>query len=112
MALGLLMPTHLGGAFARTPEGAGSHGAVTEPYNVFALGVPVLPELVEVISVFFGRISAAVHHVASGRTLLNFQESGEDPGLWWDEETRSRLARAKRASDPLNTFRSNRPVSA
>ena len=101
---------HFGGAMARTPEGAGSHGPVTEPYNLFALGVPAVPELVEVISMFFGRIGAAVAGVASGRTLLNFQESGEDPGLWWSAETRERLVRAKQAADPLQTIRSNRPV--
>ena len=101
---------HLGGAFARTPDGAGSHGPVTEPYNLFAVGVPAVPELAEVISTYFDRIGAAVAGVASGRTLLNFLESGEDPSLWWSPETRERLVRAKQGSDPLQTIRSNRPV--
>jgi hypothetical protein len=52
-----------------------------------------------------------VAHVASGRTLLNFLEGTEDPGRWWSPETRSRLARAKQDSDPLQTIRSNRPVN-
>ncbi len=103
---------HLGGAFADTKEGAGAHGPVTEPYNLFALGVPAVPELVEVIGMFFGRISAAVAHVASGRTLLNFLDGTEDPGRWWSPETRERLHHAKQASDPLHTIRSNRPVQA
>ena len=102
---------HLGGAFARNPEGAGSHGPVTEPYNLFVLGVPAVPELVPVIEMFFGRVSAAVAGVVSGRTLLNFLETGEDPGLWWSEETRTRLAAAKQVCDPLQTIRSNRPVT-
>ena len=101
---------HLGGAFARTPDGAGSHGPVAEPYNLFALGVPAVPELVEVISMYFDRISAAVEGVASGRTLLNFMDPGEDPSLWWSAETRDRLVRAKQASDPLQSIRSNRSV--
>ena len=46
---------HFGGAFAADREGRGSHGAVTEPYNVFALGVPAVPELVAPIEMFFGR---------------------------------------------------------
>ena len=71
---------HLGGAFADTVDGGGAHGPVSEPYNLFALGVPAVPELVEVIGVFFGRISAAVAHVSSGRTLLNFLDGTEDPG--------------------------------
>lgn len=101
---------HFGGALARTPAAAGSHGPVTEPYNLFALGVPAVPELVAVISMFFGRIHAAVAGVASGRALLNFLESGEDPSLWWSPETRARLVDVKDATDPLHTIRSNRPV--
>ena len=101
---------HFGGAFTRRPEGAGSHGPVSEPYSLFALGVPVVPELVEVISLYLGRVSAAVAGVASGRTLLNFLEAGQDPSLWWTPETRERLVRAKQSSDPLQTIRSNRPV--
>ena len=62
------------------------------------------------IGIFFGRISAAVAHVASGRTLLNFLDGTEDPGRWWSPETRERLHHAKQASDPLHTIRSNRPV--
>lgn len=101
---------HLGGALARTPDGSGSHGPVAEPYSLFAVGVPAVPELVEVISLFLGRIGAAVAGVASGRTLLNFLESGQDPSLWWSPETRARLVRVKDVTDPLATIRSNRPV--
>ena len=101
---------HLGAAFAGTPDHAGAHGAVTEPYNLFALGVPAVPELVEVISMFFGRISEAVAPAASGRQLLNFLGAHGDPGRWWSAETRARLVCAKHAADPLHTIRSNRPV--
>ncbi len=58
----------------------------------------------------FGRVSAAVAHVASGRSLLNFLEFDEDPGRWWSPATRERLTAAKQVSDPLDTIRSNRPV--
>ncbi len=88
----------------------GSHGPVTESYNLFALGIPAVPELVEVIGMFFGRISAAVAHVASGRTLLNFLDGTEDPGRWWSPRPASAWPRAKQVSDPLQTIRSNRPV--
>ena len=101
---------HFGGAFAADREGRGSHGAVTEPYSVFALGVPAVPGLVAPIEMFFGRVGAAVAHVASGRTLLNFLEFDENPGKWWTAATRERLASAKQVSDPLHTIRSNRPV--
>ena len=32
-----------------TVDGAGAHGPVTEPYSLFALGVPAVPELIEPI---------------------------------------------------------------
>ncbi len=101
---------HFGGAFADEREGRGSHGPVTEPYNLFALGIPAVPELVAPIEMWFGRLAASVAHVASGRTLLNFLEFDEDPGKWWSPATRERLATAKQVSDPLHTIRSNRPV--
>ncbi len=101
---------HLGGAFAADRPGRGSHGPVTEPYNLFALGVPAVPELVAPIEMFFGRLGASVAHVASGRTLLNFLEWDEEPGKWWAPATRERLASAKAVSDPLQTIRSNRSV--
>ena len=45
---------------------------------------------------FFDRIDAAVAGVASGRTLLNFLESGEDPSLWWSSRD-PRAARPRQA---------------
>jgi len=101
---------HFGGAFAADREGRGSHGKITEPYSLFALGIPAVPELVAPIERYFGRVSASVAHVASGRTVLNFLEYDEDPGKWWSRETRERLFAAKQVSDPLRTIRSNRPV--
>ena len=77
---------------------------------MFALGIPAVPELVAPISAAFDQVDAAVAGVASGRTLLNFLESGQDPSLWWSPETRDRLVSAKQSSDPLQTIRSNRPV--
>ncbi|HKJ11981.1 MAG TPA: FAD-binding oxidoreductase [Ornithinimicrobium sp.] len=101
---------HLGGAFARPVPDGGAHGPVAEEYSLFALGVPAVPELVQVILATFARVEGAVGDATSGRTLLNFLEVGEDPSRWWDEPTRDRLAAAKRTYDPHGTIRSNRPV--
>jgi hypothetical protein len=109
-ALTIVQIRHFGGAFARGREGRGAHGAITEPYNLYTLGIPAVPELVEPIQLSFDRVSASVAHVSSGRTLLNFLEHDEDPGTWWSPATRERLAAAKQVSDPLQTIRSNRPV--
>jgi hypothetical protein len=102
---------HLGAGFAAGRAGAGSHGPVAEPYAVFALGVPAVPELVPAIEAAFGRVAAAVAPVDSGRALLNFLGPDEDPGRWWSAETRSRLVAAKQVADPLGIIRSNRHIT-
>ena len=101
---------HLGGAFTRTSEAAGAHGPVHEPYLLFLLGIPAVPELVPAIEACFDRTGAAVADAASGRTLLNFG-GARAQSRWWSDADRARLVRAKDESDPLATLRSNRPVS-
>jgi FAD/FMN-containing dehydrogenase len=108
--LTIVQVRHLGAAFAEVVSDAGSHGPVTEPYSVLAIGVPAVPELVPAIQGQFARVADAVAAVDSGRKLLNFLESGQDPALWWSAETRARLAAAKQVSDPLGIVRSNRPI--
>jgi hypothetical protein len=101
---------HLGAAFAIPARDGGAHGPVTEPYVLFALGVPAVPELVPAIQERFLRIADAVAPVDSGRKLLNFLDPDEDPALWWSPETRTRLAAAKQTADPLGIIRSNRTI--
>lgn len=108
--LAVLQIRHLGAAFAAEHAGAGSHGPVAEPYLVFAIGVPAVPELVPAIEAAFGRVASAVAPVDTGRTLLNFLGPDEDPARCWPTETRARLAAAKQVSDPLGIVRSNRPI--
>ena len=102
---------HLGGAFTRTPEGAGAHGPVHEPYNLFLLGIPAVHELVPAIEGCFARVDAEVGDAASGRVLLNFS-GARAHAAWWTDQDRDRLVRAKVEADPLRTVRSNRPVRA
>jgi hypothetical protein len=109
--LAALQIRHLGGAFADAAEGQGSHGPVPEPYSLFALGIPAVPELVDPILATFDRLDDAVADHTSGRTLLNFLGAHGDPGRWWSGATRARLARAKAAADPAGVVRSNRPVT-
>ncbi len=106
----MLQVRHLGGAFTDAPTGQGAHGPVPEPYSLFALGIPAVPELVDPTLLTFDRLEQAVAGHTSGRALLNFLGAHGDPGRWWSGATRDRLVRAKRASDPDGVVRSNRPV--
>jgi UDP-N-acetylenolpyruvoylglucosamine reductase len=109
--LAALQIRHLGGAFTDVRPGQGSHGPVPEPYSLFALGIPAVPELVDPIMATFDRLGEAVARHTSGRTLLNFLGAHGDPSRWWSEATRDRLAVAKAGSDPSRVIRSNRPVA-
>jgi hypothetical protein len=109
--LAALQLRHLGGAFTDVAPGQGSHGPVPEPYSLFALGIPAVPELVGPLQATFERIGDTVAEHTSGRALLNFLGAHGDPGRWWSEGTRARLVRAKAAADPADVIRSNRPVT-
>ena len=108
--LAVLQVRHLGGAFADHRRDAGAHGPVPEPYNLFALGIPAVPELVAPLDEAVARLDTAVADHTSGRALLNFLGAHGDPARWWGRPTRERLIAAKRAADPHGAIRSNRPV--
>ena len=100
----------LGGAFANTGVAQGAVRPVTEPFQLFALGVPVVPELEVAIPHGFAAIDAAVGRLASGRRMPNFVgvEQSDDSG--YDETTLARLREIKRRRDPAGVIRSNKPV--
>jgi hypothetical protein len=108
--LAVLQVRHLGGAFTDHRTEGGVHGPVPEPYNLFALGIPAVPELVAPITAAVADIDAAVTTHTSGRALLNFLGAHGDPARWWAEGTRERLSEVKRSVDPQGIIRSNRPV--
>ena len=102
---------HLGGAFARTPDGAGSHGPVTEPYNLFAFGVPAVPELVEVISMYFDRIERRRRRRGQWPHAAQLPGVGRGPRpCGGAQRPATASSEPSSASDPLQTIRSNRPV--
>lgn len=100
---------HLGGALALTPPDAGCHGAITEPFNIQSVGILPVPDLVPVVRAACDQVGAAVAHLSTGRTMMNFLDHDE-PCTWWDDATRARLEAVKAAVDPIDTIRSNRPV--
>ena len=101
---------HLGGALARATGADGPHGAITEEYSVFCLGVPVAPGLPEAIEAAFGDVRTALGEQRSGRTLFNFLGAESDLGSTFSPAVRARLREVKVATDPAGVFRSNRPV--
>jgi hypothetical protein len=102
---------HLGGALARGTGDDGPAGGITEPYQLFELGVPMMPELVPAIQAAFARTGDALAGHLSGRTAFTFLGSDDDPTRAFSDESLRRLQETKRRVDPAGVIRSNRPVT-
>ena len=100
----------LGGAFADDSAAGGAVRPVTEPFQVFALGVPALPELAAAIPHAFSALDAALGRLASGHRMPNFVGEGQDDATGYDAERLARLQAIKRERDPRGVIRSNKPV--
>ena len=109
--LAVLQIRHLGGAFRRRSASHGVSGHLDEPYLLFALGVPAVPELATAIAATFDRLDLGMVGHTNGRTVPNFLGAEGDVERAWRPATRERLARIKAAVDPHHTIRSNRPVN-
>jgi FAD/FMN-containing dehydrogenase len=102
----------LGGAFGERTDADGAVDAVAAPFNLWACGVPAVPELAEAIPHGFAAIDAAVGRLASGRRFPNFTGETQVDSAGYDADTLERLRRLKRSRDPQGVIRSNKPVLA
>jgi hypothetical protein len=102
---------HLGGALARGTGADGPTGALTEPYQLMCLGVPVTPEVAHAIGQTFLGVRASLDGHLTGRRTFNFLSDEDDPTSAFSPAVLLRLAAIKAAVDPHGTIRSNRPVS-
>ncbi len=100
----------LGGAFAEEPAGGGAVRPVVEPFQLFALGIPMVPELAAAIPHGFAAVDAAVGHLAAEHRMPNFTAVGASDDAGYDTERLARLRAIKRQRDPNGVIRSNKPV--
>ena len=108
--LAVVQLRHLGGALRRADAEDGPQGAICEQYQVFCLGVPVVPELVPAIDDGFAAVRSALAERWTGRTSYNFLGDSDDPRRAFTAGALERLRRVKATVDPEGTFRANRPV--
>ena len=109
--LAVVQLRHLGGALARATADAGPTGPIHERYQLFCLGVPVVPELAAGIDAGFAAARSALAPQLSGRSFFNFLGSDSDPGRAFSAQATCRLREVKRTTDPHAVIRSNRPVT-
>ncbi len=108
--LAVVQIRHLGGALARATQADGPTGAITEPYQLFCLGVPVASEVAAAVTASFARVRETLASHLTGRQMFNFLADNDDPVSVFTPNALARLARVKTTIDPDGTFRSNRPV--
>lgn len=97
---------HLGGALAEAPAGAGALSTLAGEYALFAVGIPMGPDVAERIADHLGRMQAELSPWSTGRPYLNFTETPTDPATAFDADVHGRLLEVKRAVDPDNLIRS------
>jgi hypothetical protein len=100
----------LGGAFAEEPAGGGAVRPVAEPFQLFAVGIPAVPELAAAIPHGFAALDAAVGHLAAAHRMPNFTALGDSDAAGYDAGRLARLQEIKRQRDPGGVIRSNKPV--
>ena len=81
-----------------------------EPFQLFAMGVPAVPELAEAIPHGFAAVDAALGRLASAHRMPNFIGEGQEDASGYDDARLARLREIKRERDPEGVIRSNKPV--
>ena len=99
-ALTVVQLRHLGGELARGTAEQGPNGAIEEPYLVFCLGVPMVPELVPAIEGSIAAVQQAVADERSGRTFYTFLCADPDPTRAFPAGSLERLRRIKAERRP------------
>jgi hypothetical protein len=100
----------LGGAFGEDVPTGGAVRPVPEPFQLFAMGVPAVPELAAAIPHGFAAIDAALAPVTAEHRMPNFTAADQADEAGYDAERLARLRQIKRAQDPQGVIRSNKPV--
>lgn len=109
--LTMLQLRRLGGAVAEM--GADAHGVVGHldaEYLAFAVAIPLHPDRPFDAQAVFGPLDAVLDGNREKRTVPSMLPHGVGLSGAYPPETISRLARIKRAVDPDNILRSNRPL--
>jgi FAD/FMN-containing dehydrogenase len=106
---------HLGGAFARVPEGGDAVGGRQSPYTFNLVGAPVPDLFAAVLPRLADRVTSTIAEWISPETNVNFAMpflSAEHYASTWPAETLDRLERIRAKYDPNGMFTFARQWSA
>jgi FAD/FMN-containing dehydrogenase len=103
---------HLGGALARSGAHHGAVDVMPGAYALFAVGVPMTPEVGAAVHAHLPKVIAAMAPWDAGTAYLNLVEETVDPAKFYSAENYARLRRVKAEVDPTGLFRGNHAISA
>lgn len=103
---------HLGGAFAHSAPDHGALDQLAAAFVVFALGVPVIPEMTEAIDGTLVEMTRALRPWSTGVSYPNFADRATTTEALHGDGVAERLHAVKAAWDPEELFVSNHPVHA
>jgi hypothetical protein len=101
----------LGGALGRSSEGAGALSSLEAAFAMFAIGLPMTPELGAAIPGYLDRVQDAMRPWASDGGYFNFAERPCDLDAILPPEVCARLAEVKRRWDPDGLIRANHALA-
>jgi FAD/FMN-containing dehydrogenase len=99
----------LGGALAEPSAEHGAVGSIDAGYVMFAVGLPMTPELGLAVAEAVDAAKAALAPWESERTYFNFAERPVDPARLFPPDTYTRLRWIRAAYDPDELFIANHP---
>ena len=103
---------HLGGALGKPAEASGPLAQLDGEFLMFAVGIPMGPEVAEAIEHHAGNLRSALSPWAAGRAYLNFAERPTDTETAFPPEQFRRLQEIRAQYDPTDLFCANHPVPA
>ena len=103
---------HLGGALGKPAEDSGPLAQLDGEFLMFAVGIPMGPEVAEAIEHHAGNLRSALSPWAAGRAYLNFAERPTDTETAFPPEQYRRLREIRAQYDPTDLFCANHPVPA
>jgi FAD/FMN-containing dehydrogenase len=101
---------HLGGALARPQPGNGALSHIDAAYMMFAIGIPMGPEVAAQLVADVARIVEALGPWSRGRSYLNFAQSPTDTRTMFSEDAYRRLQDVKARYDASGTARADHPI--
>ena len=102
---------HLGGALARTSDRHGALDRLDAGFAMYAIGVPVTPEIGEAVKAGIARVHAALAPWDARQMYLNFADHAREPGRFHSAGAYGRLREIKARYDRSDVFRSNHPIA-